>query len=148
MLRYLLNFWFMAIIGMTFAAGSVIDAGAAGGGYTGSGDGGADTGAGGDGTGDGATDDGTGAIEVSEEEALAESGGAEDVGSNDQSNARGLDTKGFTAEDKKLLTLAQKAGPKEAQRVRQLLFAEKRLQKVVPGGVKAVAELGRSVEEF
>ena len=152
MLRYLLNFWFTLIFGMTFAAGAGVLDGAAvsGGGDAGAGDGGSDSGAEGVGAVDSAADDG------GSDDPAADDGGAVDddsagVGDDtnaDESRRLGLDTKGFTPEDKKLLALAQKAGPKEAQRVRQLLFAEKRLQKVVPGGVKAVAELVRSVEEF
>jgi hypothetical protein len=154
MLRLLLNFWLTPFMMMFAAGASVLDSAGVGtgGGDAGSGAGSDDSGADSGSSGDDASlgdDDGAGdgSDNSGADDDLAQAGTEGDAGANDRSN-QSLDTKGFNPEDKKLLTLAQKAGPKEAQRVRQLLFAEKRLNKIVPGGVKAVEKLVRSVEDF
>jgi hypothetical protein len=150
MLRTLLNFWLFPIFGMMFAAGAVLDAGAMGGGDGGSTSDSGTTGNDSDGEVSSEGDEKTSVGEndsTNTELSDGESEGQSERDANDVHNAA-IDTKGFTAEDKKLIDLAQKAGPKEAQRIKQLVFAEKRLLKVVPGGVKGVVELVRAVEEF
>jgi hypothetical protein len=146
-MRHLLNFLlykFLFAGTMFFAAGAVADVGLGGG------DGAGDTsGTIGDTSGeDGADVTAEGDTATGEPGDISGNDVAEETGDSPADRSATPSTAGFSAQDKKLLDLAQKSGPAEAQRIKQLLFGEKRLLKVIPGGVKGVAELVRSVEEF
>lgn len=152
MSKYLLNFWlhFVFMSTMFFAAGAsaIADVGAGGG------DAGSEHGTDGGGAGSfGESDD------TSNESAADDTGVQRDesdpanASADDNNNADptdSVDTGGRTVaeQDKKLIALAQKAGPEAAKRQKQLIFAEARLLKAIPGGVNGAIELVRAVEEF
>lgn len=144
MLRFLLNFWLFQFLAF-FAAG---DAGIA------------DLGVG-DGAGDG-----TGGEQIDEggDEGVVEGEGDEQIdgegdetvegeegdqgGEGEQDITAELGGRTVTAEDKQLIAAAKKLGPKALKRTKQLIFAEQRLNKVIPGGVNAAIQLSREVEQL
>lgn len=144
MLRLLLNFWLYPMFGMMFAAGAGVLDGGAGGGDGAGNAGGTD----GDlsGTGDG--DDGASAGDGSEggdgtqtDDVSDVADGRDQAGSDDQSATSRLDPKW-----KKVFEAAKAQGVEKE--VKQLYFAQQRLNKAIPGGVNAAIALAKSVEEF
>ena len=132
-----------------FAAGASAIAGGEGGG----------DGTGGDGVGDGAGDQGGEQIDDGEQidgegEEQIDGESDEQVDGEGEQDDQGDDVtaelggRTVSDEDKQLIAAAKKLGPKALKRTKQLIFAEQRLNKVIPGGVNAAIQLAREVEEL
>lgn len=149
MLRFLLNVWLLPIFGMMLAAGAIADPGI-----------GSDPGGGGDPGGDLGSDPGAdpGAVDPDDPGSGGDPNDADPNidpnadpddpnAPNSDPNAPALvDGRQVSAEDKKLIDLAQKAGPKALKRQKQLIYAEQRLLKAIPGGTNGAIQLAKDIE--
>jgi hypothetical protein len=142
MLRTLLNFWLYPLLGMMFAAGSVVgDVGTGGGdGGSGGGDSGGDSGADSPSGADG-DHAGTGS---GVDESDAGAGARDDSGDDRQSDPNAL----VDAGDGRKIPQKYQELFKNDKALREMYFSQAALKRAFPGGVKDVIALSKAVEEF
>jgi hypothetical protein len=144
MLRYLLNLWLYPVLGMMFAAGTVVgDVGGTGGGDGGGSNSSGDSSGMGDAGGQGGNGEVSGDAE-GEEAGISDAGaGAESQGTGETDPNALVDS----GDGRKIPAKYQELF-KNDKALREMYYSQAVLKRTFPGGVKDAIALAKSVEEF